>query len=129
MAQKNIKRKLSDEELTEMCNSCGAKCCKYFSLEIDVPDCEDEFEDIRWYLCHEKTWVFIDEEKWYLYLMNKCRYLDKNNLCTIYDKRPRICREHNQKDCEIESDVFYDVLFKNIDDFEKFVKLNNDKYW
>ena len=129
MSQKNSKRKLLTKELTEMCTMCGAKCCKYFSLEIDEPDCEAEYEDVRWYLCHEKTWVFIDEDKWYLYLMNKCRYLDENNLCSIYDKRPKICRQHDQKDCEIESDIFYDILFKNIDDFEKFLEMNGEKYW
>ncbi|RLD10555.1 MAG: YkgJ family cysteine cluster protein [Chlamydiae bacterium] len=129
MALKKKKRKLSPEELTEMCIECGAKCCKYFSLEIDEPDCPDEYEDVRWYLCHENTWVFIDEGKWYLYLNNKCRYLDKNNLCSIYDKRPLICRKHNQKDCEINSDIFYDVLFKNIDDFEKYLELKGEKYW
>ena len=129
MAQKKKKHKISAENLTEMCTSCGAKCSKYFSLEIDEPDCPDEYEDIRWYLCHEKTWVFIDDEKWYLYLMNTCRYLDHNNLCTIYNNRPKICREHNQEDCEIDNDIFYDVLFKNINDFEKYLEMKNEKYW
>jgi len=129
MANVKKKRKLSDEELTEICTNCGAKCCKYFALEIDEPDCQDEYEDVRWYLCHENTWVFIDDGKWYLYLHNKCRYLDDNNLCTIYDSRPKICREHNQVDCEIDSDVFYDVLFKSQDDFLKYLELQGEKYW
>ena len=129
MAKKKAKRKLSKKELTDICVNCGAKCCKYFALEIDEPDCKDEFDDVRWYLCHEKTWVFIDDGKWYLYLKNKCKYLDKNNLCTIYDKRPRICREHNQIDCESDSNLFYDVLFKNINDLEKYLELQGKKYW
>ncbi len=121
--------KLSEKELTKMCIDCGSKCCKYLALEIDYPDCPDEYEKVRWYLIHENSWVFIDDDKWYLLINNKCRFLGDDGLCNYYDRRPEICREHNQKDCESDSAIFYDELFKSVEEFEKFLEENGEKYW
>ena len=123
------KKKYSAKELTKMCIECKGKCCRYFSLEIDTPDCKKEYEEIRWYLCHTNTQVFIDEEKWYLLVNNKCKHLGKDNLCKSYDDRPEICREHEQDDCEIDDSIFYDEIFKNEKDFRKYLKDNGEKYW
>jgi len=84
------------------CRKCGAKCCKYYALEIDEPDTRKEFDDIRWYVAHEKTSVFVEDGKWYLHVFARCNYLDKDNRCRIYEKRPRICRKYNMTECEFE---------------------------
>ena len=116
------RRKLSPEELTQICLDCGAKCCRYFALQIDEPDSDKEYEKVRWYLAHENTWVFVDEGKWYLLVNNKCRYLGQDLLCTVYDRRPDICRKHNQKNCERDSDIFYDIIFKSMEEFEQWLE-------
>lgn len=126
--KKKKKKKLTPEKLTHMCVQCGARCCRYFALEIDIPDDEEEYEKIRWYLAHEDTWVFIDDEKWYLLINNKCRYLNDENLCTIYEKRPTVCRTHTQDDCERGGDVFYDTLFTCMKEFEDYLTDIGENY-
>ena len=126
--KKKKKKKINSEDLTRMCVACGAKCCSYFALEIDLPDCPKEYEKIRWYLAHKKTWVFTDDGKWYLMVLNECEYLGDNMLCADYKNRPAICREHTQENCECDTDVFYDDLFKTTREFENWLNIKSEKY-
>ena len=112
-----------------MCVDCGARCCKYYALEIDEADCPEEYEKIRWYLAHENTWVFIDSDKWYLLVNNKCRFLGRDSMCTIYDRRPSVCRDHDRTDCERDDSPFYDVLFKGMKEFEAYLEDIGERYW
>jgi uncharacterized protein len=127
-SKKRTKKKLTPDDLTQMCVQCGALCCRYFALEIDTPDDECEYEKIRWYLAHEATWVFIDEEKWYLLVNNKCRYLSEENLCSIYTERPAVCRSHTHEDCERSGDIFYDTLFTCMKEFEEYLNDTGENY-
>ena len=34
------------------CVKCTGLCCRYFALPLDDPEDWDDFDDIRWYLCH-----------------------------------------------------------------------------
>ncbi|MCU0231484.1 MAG: hypothetical protein MUC67_08915 [Acidobacteria bacterium] len=43
------------------CHRCVALCCRYYALEIDAPEDEEDFEQIKWYLIHGKSWVFVDD--------------------------------------------------------------------
>ncbi|MCK5114427.1 MAG: YkgJ family cysteine cluster protein [Phycisphaerae bacterium] len=87
--------------MSDPCGNCKALCCQYFCFEIDEPDEYDEFEDIRWYLCHEGVSVHIDEDDdWYIQIENKCQMLDENHRCTIYENRPLICRNYDYDGCE-----------------------------
>jgi Fe-S-cluster containining protein len=88
--------------MDDMCAKCKALCCKYFCFEIDAPDEYDDFEDIRWYLCHEGVSVHVDEdEDWYIHIENPCSKLDENDRCTIYEDRPLICRRYSGENCEL----------------------------
>lgn len=83
------------------CVKCQAKCCQYFCFEIDAPDDYEQFEDIRWYLCHEGTRVHVDEDgDWYIQLANRCDKLTDDYRCSIYDDRPLICRSYSHENCE-----------------------------
>jgi len=82
------------------CDDCDARCCRYFALQIDTPRTKADFDDIRWYLAHEGTRVFVEGGKWFLEVANRCRHLDENNRCRIYPDRPTICREHDPARCE-----------------------------
>src|SRR5688500_18812779 len=44
-----------------LCEQCAALCCRYFALPIDNPKSARQYDDIRWYLCHENVVVFIEE--------------------------------------------------------------------
>ena len=83
------------------CVKCGAKCCQYFCFEIDAPENYEQFEDVRWYLCHADTRVHVDEDgDWYIQLANRCNKLSDDNRCMIYEDRPLICRSYSHENCE-----------------------------
>jgi len=75
------------------CICCG-NCCKY--VVIYMPLELFKTKDLQWYLCHGCTFV-IDNEKNMVGIKvpNRCRCLDENNKCTIYDSpiRPEVCRK------------------------------------
>ena len=113
-----------------LCKKCNAKCCKYFALQIDTPKSKIDFENIRWYIAHKKVSIFIEKRKWYLQISNKCEYLLGNNKCSIYDKRPIICKEHETSVCEYDSKDFeYDIIFNNLDEFDLYLsnRFNKEK--
>ncbi len=80
------------------CHDCDALCCQYFALEIDAPKDAEDFEDLRWYLLHGKTWIWVEDDDWFLQVDHPCRYLGPNNVCQIYDERPTICREYGLRE-------------------------------
>lgn len=105
------------------CQECGAKCCKYFSFEIDEPDTYEEFEDVRWYLCHEDVSVHIDEGDWYISIQNRCEMLTKNDRCRMYEDRPLICRKYSPDGCDHTSgDYGYDALFETPEALAKYAR-------
>jgi len=72
------------------CDKCAGLCCRYFALPIDEPEDWDDYDDIRWFLCHEDIEVFVEDGDWYLNVKNKCNHLSGNGRkCDIYDKRPK----------------------------------------
>ena len=66
-----------------LCEHCTALCCRYIALPIDTPETRGDFDDIRWYLCHENVVVFIEEKQWYLGIMSRCKHLPPDNRCGI----------------------------------------------
>lgn len=76
------------------CDQCTALCCRYFALQLDTPEDREDFDSIRWYLLHGKSWIWVDAGDWYLQVDEPCRFLGPKNACTIYDKRPQICRDY-----------------------------------
>lgn len=82
------------------CDICRARCCLYFALEIDKPTTKRDFENLKWYVIHRNTFVFVEDGRWFLQINQPCRYLGKNFECTIYERRPLICREHGYDEFE-----------------------------
>ena len=82
------------------CSRCSALCCKYFALELDKPSTWNDFENIRWYISHQKTSVFIQQGRWFLNVKNRCRHLTADSRCRVYDHRPAICRRLDANGCE-----------------------------
>ncbi|MBE7560327.1 YkgJ family cysteine cluster protein [bacterium] len=109
--------------LATYCPQCDAACCKYFAFEIDEPDCEEELDKVYWFLCHEGTMVFVDEGKWFLQISNKCRYLQPDGRCGVYDRRPQVCRDYGlgedgQPNCEFtDGDYGYELEFRTPEAF------------
>ncbi|MBT3198868.1 MAG: YkgJ family cysteine cluster protein [Phycisphaerales bacterium] len=109
--------------MSELCQKCGAKCCNYFSFEIDEPEAYDAFEDIRWYLCHEGVSVHIDEGDWFISIANRCMMLGDDSKCVGYEKRPLICRKYVTDNCDhTGGDYGYDELFTTADQLEEYAR-------
>ncbi|MFP4055575.1 MAG: YkgJ family cysteine cluster protein [Candidatus Brocadiia bacterium] len=104
------------------CQRCDGKCCRYFALEIDEPTTRRDFDDIRWYLCHEGTRVFVEDGDWYLEIQSRCRHLGPDNRCRIYARRPAVCREHSTENCEGNSLEFdWDLEFCTDEDVARYM--------
>jgi Fe-S-cluster containining protein len=105
------------------CSKCSAICCQYVAIEIDKPTTRGDFEDIRWYIAHQDIWVFVEGEEWYVCIERPCKFLSKNNKCTMYENRPRICRKYNTVNCERNgSGMPYDVKFSTPEEIQKYAE-------
>lgn len=95
------------------CLRCGAKCCNYFALPLDEPEDKKDFDDIRWFLLHEGVSVFVEDGDWYILIERRCKALTTDNLCEVYDSRPRICRKYKDEECEFAvPDGEYELLLR-----------------
>lgn len=110
------------------CRKCTARCCRYIAFQIDAPKRKHDFENIRWYLAHRKVAVFIEKKKWFIEFITDCKYIGKDHSCTIYHKRPAICREHSSHDCEIDEASFsHECSFKTLEEFDVYLRNRRSK--
>jgi Fe-S-cluster containining protein len=110
------------------CEKCTGLCCRYFALPIDTPEDKNDYDDIRWYLCHKNVTVFVEDGDWYLNIKNTCRHLSANdNRCNIYGSRPRICRGYRHSDCDFtDGEYKYELHFTNDKEMEEYIKIKFD---
>lgn len=95
-----------------LCEHCAGACCRYLAIPLDVPEDRRDFDDIRWYLMHEGISVFVEEGDWYVQMQTRCKNLQDDNLCSVYEARPSICKEYKAQDCDYTGGQFgYDQLF------------------
>ena len=109
----------------EQCRQCTGLCCRYFALPIDTPEDKDDYDDIRWYLCHKDISVFVEDGDWYLNIKNKCRHLsEKDNSCRIYARRPKICRKYRHEECDfVDGQYDYELHFTDDKQMEAYIKI------
>ena len=108
---------------TSLCEQCAALCCRYFALPIDNPKCARQYDDIRWYLCHENVVVFIEKRQWYVGILNKCKHLQDDNRCGIYETRPHICRKYTTDNCDYHGGEYdYAVLFTSAEQLHEYAQ-------
>jgi Fe-S-cluster containining protein len=108
-----------------LCDKCTGLCCRYFALPIEDPETKEDYDDIRWYLCHKDVTVFVEDDDWYINIKNKCSNLsEKDYKCKIYDKRPKICRGYDMDSCDLtEGEYDYDLHFTNAKQMEEYMKI------
>lgn len=105
------------------CMECTGNCCKEVTIIVETPKTQEELEDIKWYLYHKNVTVYIDHnDDWCVHFKTNCKMLTKDNMCKIYEKRPPVCRKHPQEECDVNTGPDSKVLFKNIRDYEKWLK-------
>jgi len=112
-------------KVTSACTRCTGLCCRYFALPLDNPDDWKDYDDIRWYLSHEHTSVFVEDGQWYLNVNNKCRYLAEDNYrCQNYQMRPKICRSYATHSCDSRSDNYdYELHFTSDKQMEEYMRI------
>jgi len=110
------------------CGECLGLCCRYVALPIETPEDKGDYDDIRWYLCHENITVFVEDDDWYINIKNKCRHLNDDDYhCEVYDKRPKICRGYRHKDCDfVEGEYDYELHFTDDKQMEEYIKIKFD---
>ncbi len=104
------------------CEDCGARCCRYVATQIDTPTAKRDYDYLRWYLLHRHVNVFIDHAGgWFIEFASPCEMLGVDHRCSIYDKRPHICRHHGagETDCEFHGATEpYRIRFSNAEGLE-----------
>ena len=106
-----------------LCEDCiPAKCCMYFSVEIDEPEDMNDYDDMLWILAHKDVEIYMDDGRWYVMVQTPCRFYTPDRGCLIYPKRPRICRGHTFETCEFEDDYDFEMHFHDYEELERYVK-------
>jgi len=105
-----------------LCSYCMAKCCRYFALPIDTPDCWKDFEYMRWFLLHDGATVFTEDGTWYLLVYSACKHLRDDQLCGIYSTRPMICREYKTAKCEYDDTWVYDRYLETAEQVQEYAE-------
>ena len=110
------------------CDKCMGLCCRYFALPIETPETKADYDDIRWYLCHEGISVFVEKGDWYISMKNMCRHLsEKDYRCLIYDRRPKICRKYKHVDCDfVEGEYEYELHFTSDKEMDEYIRIKFD---
>ena len=106
---------------TILCEHCTAACCRYVALPIETPARARDYDDIRWYLLHANITVFVEDGEWYIQFQTKCKELGADNLCSVYETRPQMCREYEAGSCDYTGNGYdYDHLFTHPKQIEEF---------
>ncbi len=106
--------------VTPLCAKCAALCCRQVALPLDNPETAHDYDNIRWYLMHEAVHVFVEDGQWYLAFASKCKHLQDDNRCGVYETRPRICRTYTTDGCEWHGGEYeYDHLFTSAEQLRK----------
>jgi Fe-S-cluster containining protein len=114
------KSNATGEAVTPLCAKCAALCCRQIALPLDNPESANDYDNIRWYLMHENVHVFVEEGQWYVAFATRCKHLQDDNLCGIYETRPRICRDYTTDGCEWHGGEYdYEHLFTSAEQLRK----------
>ena len=101
------------------CGYCkGSTCCTYLTQKISAPRTMEDFDLLLWQISHQNTQVYKDSDGWFLLVNNRCRHLQDNGGCGIYDTRPQVCRDHDNDDCEFEGACGHDDFDVFFPDYE-----------
>ena len=82
-----------DYEIVGECNKCGKCCENIYSAYMYT---EKEFEFMKKIFPSYKRF-YIKEKDEYGNFVFGCKYLSESKLCSVYEKRPLLCRKYPQK--------------------------------
>jgi Fe-S-cluster containining protein len=86
------------------CLKCG-QCCKLLAMHVPSFVAQREYlrNMVKWYYEENFGMIYeaLDDEVWMVF---SCPNL-KNNLCSIYNRRPRICRQYPFENSFLKPDI------------------------
>ncbi|MDA1195149.1 MAG: YkgJ family cysteine cluster protein [Planctomycetota bacterium] len=88
------------DQFTICTQDCGARCCRYITIEFPTPRSKDDWDRVRWWLAHEGVVVSKDEDGWNVHVSTRCSNLGPRNACTIYPHHMDTCKEYDATLCE-----------------------------
>ena len=100
------------------CRDCPALCCHDLVEPLAKPKTAEDVSELKWELQYDTVGVFIRSHRWYRIIAGRCMYLDRNNRCTIYERRPKRCREMKPPECERFGE-FYDVMITTPEELDE----------
>lgn len=109
----------------DKCSKCfESKCCQYITEPMDTPRSIRDFDTILWQVSHVNIHCFKDKTGWYLTSFGQCEHLKANGQCNIYERRPFICREHSNQECEFDNahDAYCELYFMNFSEFDDYCR-------
>ena len=90
------------------CKKCG-KCCK--EIRSYGLKNEKELKILQFFLPHYKRF-YISNTDANNNLVLSCKYILDNGLCSVYKKRPNICRNYPAKSISFNAEMIEDCGFK-----------------
>jgi uncharacterized protein len=90
------------------CKRCG-RCCAYVTVSISIPSTEEDWEELRWYLCHKDVRILydLDDSTLAVQFMTPCKEQTADGHCRIYETRPSVCADHSPDVCECNTEENY----------------------
>jgi Fe-S-cluster containining protein len=93
------------DQLTICTQDCGARCCRYITVEVPAPLARADWDEMRWWLAHEGTFVSKDDQGWLLHMATRCKNLRADNACGIYPHHMGTCKEYDAAECEFTGEL------------------------
>jgi Fe-S-cluster containining protein len=108
--------------------ACRAICCRYIVKKIEPPRTRLDWDELYWFLCHDKVSVYIEERKWYLLVNVPCMHLTRNSRCRVYPNRPDVCRMHEAENCEYTGELDFQVFMERPEDLIRLMEKRKISY-
>lgn len=106
-------------EIVGECKKCG-KCCNYM-YSFDTYD-EKDFKIMQFLFPSYKRFYIKGRDE-YGNLIFACKYVTKDGLCSVYDKRLNMCKRYPKRFinqyAELHEGCGYKVVKKNFEDYLK----------
>jgi Fe-S-cluster containining protein len=99
-------------------DECGARCCRYVTVQIPAPKNARDLDEISWWLAHHHVTVYVESRRWHLEVRTPCKYLTGDNLCGGYEQRPNVCRNYDPASCEFPARPLHTLEFDTREAFD-----------
>lgn len=81
------------------CLKCGSACCRYVLWDLPrEPRSQDSLDEVIWMLGNPHIRILKNGRRWSILVEGRCRMLDGDGCCQVYERRPFICQDYPDRD-------------------------------